>query len=138
MKYCVRFACICLFLGLALSPAWTQATQDSSQTKSSSDKPGTEPGNLSQGALTAYTLPDTTITVYGVVDQTPAVPVISRFGNEFNTVTEEQIARQDALDFYDALRNVPGVIFQKKISSAARPATAFTYAEEERVTPVRI
>jgi iron complex outermembrane receptor protein len=47
-------------------------------------------------------------------DQTPSLPVTSRFGNQFNSITEEQIERQNALDFYDALRNVPGVIYQKK------------------------
>jgi iron complex outermembrane receptor protein len=94
---------------------WHQTTQDSKQGKSPSEnKPSTEQGNLSQGALTAYKPPDATITVYGVVDQAPSVPVTTRFGSQFNSVTEEQIERQDALDFYDALRNVPGVIYQKK------------------------
>ncbi|MDR0842762.1 MAG: TonB-dependent receptor plug domain-containing protein, partial [Acidobacteriota bacterium] len=54
------------------------------------------------------------VTTYGIAEQSPAVPVTTRFGGQFNTVTEEQITRQDALDFYDALRNVPGVIYQKK------------------------
>ena len=54
------------------------------------------------------------VNVYGVADQPPAVPVTDRFGGQFNTVTEEQIERQGALDFYDALRNVPGVTYQKK------------------------
>jgi outer membrane receptor protein involved in Fe transport len=115
MKYRVSVVSICLMLSLAAPAVWSQTAQDSSKKDSPSDsKPGAETRNLSQGALTAYTLPDTTITVYGVVDQTPAVPVISRLGNEFNTVTEEQIERQGALDFYDALRNVPGVMYQKK------------------------
>jgi outer membrane receptor protein involved in Fe transport len=115
MKYCVSVVRICLMLGLATSAGWTQTAKESSQKASPWDSKGAaEAGNLSQGALTAYTLPDTTITVFGVVDQTPSVPVTSRFGNQFNSVTEEQIERQDALDFYDALRNVPGVIYQKK------------------------
>jgi outer membrane receptor for Fe3+-dicitrate len=115
MKYCIRIAGICLLLSLAVSAAWAQAAQDSAQKNSSSENTtGTEPGNLSQGALTAFKLPDATVTVYGVVDQSPSVPVTTRFGSQFNTVTEEQIERQDALDFYDALRNVPGVIYQKK------------------------
>jgi outer membrane receptor for Fe3+-dicitrate len=115
MKYCMRIAGICLVLGLAVSAARTQTAQNSAQEKSSSEnKAGADPGNLSQGALTAYTLPDTAVTVYGVVNQAPAVPVTTRFGSQFNTVTEEQIERQDALDFYDALRDVPGVIYQKK------------------------
>ena len=53
------------------------------------------------------------VNVYGVAVQTPVVPTTDRFGNQFNTVTEEQIERQGAMDFYDALRNVPGVSFQK-------------------------
>ena len=82
------------------------------------DKPGPltpgslTPGPLTQGSLSAYTLPS--VTVYGVADQPPSVPVVTRFGTQFNVVTEEQISRQGALDFYDALRNVPGVMFQKK------------------------
>jgi len=115
MKYRIMIASVCLILGIAVGTAWPQTTQDSVQKNSSAEnKPGTEQGNLSQGALTAYTLPDTTVTVYGVVDQGPSVPVTTRFGSQFNSVTEEQIAKQDALDFYDALRNVPGVIYQKK------------------------
>jgi outer membrane receptor for Fe3+-dicitrate len=115
MKYRLRVASVGLMLCLAASAAWTQTAQDSTkQNNSSGRKSGTEAGVLSQGALTAYTLPDTTVTVYGVVDQTPSVPVTTRFGSQYNSVTEEQIARQDALDFYDALRNVPGLIFQKK------------------------
>lgn len=43
-----------------------------------------------------------------------SVPVTTRFGTQFNVVTEEQISRYGAVDFYDALRNVPGVMFQKK------------------------
>ena len=54
------------------------------------------------------------VNVYGVTDQTPAVPTADRLGGRFNAVTEEQIERQGALDFYDALRSVPGVIFQKR------------------------
>jgi outer membrane receptor for Fe3+-dicitrate len=115
MKYRIGIVSIYLMLGLAVSAPWAQAAQDLSQKNNSSeDKPDAEQGNLSQGALTAYSLPDTTVTIYGVVDQTPSVPVMTRFGSQFNSVTEEQIERQDALDFYDALRNVPGVIYQKK------------------------
>jgi outer membrane receptor for Fe3+-dicitrate len=115
MNYRIRIAGICLALSLAESVAWTQETRDSAQKNSiSENKPGTEQGNLSQGALTAYKLPDITVTVYGVVDQAPSLPVTTRFGSQFNSVTEEQINRQDALDFYDALRNVPGVMYQKK------------------------
>ena len=45
-----------------------------------------------------------------VVDQPPTVPVQTRFGTQYNVVTEEQIRQQNSLDFYDALRNVPGVM----------------------------
>jgi iron complex outermembrane receptor protein len=78
------------------------------------ERPGLhpEPGALTQGSLSAYTLPP--VTAYGVADQPPAVPVTTRFGAQFNVVTEERIALQNSLDFYDALRNVPGVMFQKK------------------------
>lgn len=67
---------------------------------------------LSEGSLTAYTLPP--VTIYGVADQAPTVPIMTRFGTQFNVITEEQIRLQNSLDFYDALRNVPGVMFQKK------------------------
>jgi len=61
MKYRTRIAGICLMLGMAASAAWAQTTQESKTDKSSSDeKPSDDRGNLSQGALTAYTLPDTT------------------------------------------------------------------------------
>jgi iron complex outermembrane receptor protein len=67
---------------------------------------------LSQGSLTAISLPE--ITVYGLADQLPVDPVTTAFGTQFNVITEEQIRRQNSLDFLDALRNVPGVIYQKK------------------------
>lgn len=67
---------------------------------------------LTQGSLTAVSLP--VINVYGVAEQTPAVPVTTRFGTQFNAVTEDQIRMQNSLDFLDALRNVPGVMYQKK------------------------
>jgi iron complex outermembrane receptor protein len=54
------------------------------------------------------------ITIYGLANQPPAIPIATRFGTQFNVVTQEQISLQNSLDFYDALRNVPGVIFQKK------------------------
>lgn len=68
--------------------------------------------DLTQGSLTAYDLP--AVTTFGVADQAPAVPVQTRFGTQYNVVTEEQIRLQNSLDFYDALRNVPGVMYQKK------------------------
>ena len=67
--------------------------------------------NLTEGSLTAYTLPP--VTVYGVADQAPTTPVLTRFGTQYNAVTEEQIKLQGSLDFYDALRNVPGVMYKK-------------------------
>lgn len=73
---------------------------------------GEKEDNLSEGALTAYTMPP--VTIYGVPDLDPTTPVLTRFGTQFNSVTEEQIKLQGSLDFYDALRNVPGVMFQKK------------------------
>ena len=72
----------------------------------------TKQQSLTQGSLSAFTLPS--VTIYGVADQPSTVPVTTNFGTQFNVVTEEQIKRQGALDFYDALRNVPGVMFQKK------------------------
>ena len=68
---------------------------------------------LTQGSQSAvFTLPK--VNVYGVADQPPTVPVVTRFGTQFNVVSEDQIRIQNSLDFYDALRNVPGVMFQKK------------------------
>ncbi len=106
---------VCLWIGLAVSAAGAQQAQDAEEKSSPSEiKSGEEQGNLSQGALSVYRLSDVTVTVYGVVDQTPSLPATTRFGSQFNSVTEEQIERMDALDFYDALRNVPGVMYQKK------------------------
>ena len=65
---------------------------------------------LTEGSLAAYTLPP--VTIYGVADQAPTVPVMTRFGTQFNVLTEEQIQLQNSLDFYDALRNVPGGMYQ--------------------------
>ncbi len=74
---------------------------------------GSDSGSeLTQGSLSAYDLP--AVTAYGVADQAPTVPVQTRFGTQYNVVTEEQIRQQNSLDFYDALRNVPGVMYQKK------------------------
>lgn len=59
----------------------------------------------------SYQLP--AMDVYGVV-QSPATPVVTRYGTQHNLVTEDQIKQQGSLDFLDALRDVPGVMFQKK------------------------
>lgn len=100
------FVCTCMWCSLARA----EGPQDS-QNPSQQDVPERKTG-LTQGSLTAFTLP--AITAYGVADQPPSVPVQTRFGTQYNVVTEEQIKRQNSLDFYDALRNVPGVMYQKK------------------------
>ncbi|MDR2801164.1 MAG: TonB-dependent receptor plug domain-containing protein, partial [Desulfovibrio sp.] len=91
-----------------------QTTQTAAgQTAQAGQEPSrTAAGGLTQGSVSAFTLP--AVTVYGVADQPPVEPVTTRFGTQFNVVTEEQIRRQGSLDFYDALRNVPGVMYQKK------------------------
>ena len=113
-----------LFFSLILFtvPAFGQETSPTPQGAPTQGEPAaksegqtgqnTQP-NLTQGSLTsAHTLPQ--VTVYGVADQTPVDPVTTRFGTQFNVVTEDQIRLQNSLDFYDALRNVPGVMYQKK------------------------
>ena len=96
---------LCACLGTLPLSVW------SAESTAAGERPG-DSGVLTQGSLSAHTLP--TVTVYGVADQPPVIPVTTRFGTQFNVVTEEQISRQNSLDFYDALRNVPGVMFQKK------------------------
>ncbi|MCG6536035.1 MAG: TonB-dependent receptor plug domain-containing protein, partial [Syntrophales bacterium LBB04] len=44
----------------------------------------------------------------------PVTPVPTRYGTQYNQVTEEQIKEQNVYDFQSALRNVPGVMFQSK------------------------
>ncbi|MDR2054272.1 MAG: TonB-dependent receptor plug domain-containing protein [Desulfovibrio sp.] len=112
-------AALCILASCLVPPEASFAAQpaDPGQTQQQAGQAdpaarGVGQGGLTQGSLTAYTLPP--VTVYGVADQPPTVPVTTRFGTQFNVVTEEQIALQNSLDFYDALRNVPGVIFQKK------------------------
>jgi iron complex outermembrane receptor protein len=53
------------------------------------------------------------VTVYGLADQEPTAPVNTRYGTQYNVVTDEQIKKQNSLDFLDALRNVPGVMYRK-------------------------
>lgn len=68
---------------------------------------------LTEGSLAAYTLPP--VTIYGVADQASPYPVMTRFGTQFNVLTEEQIQLQNSPGFlWNALRNVPGVMYQKK------------------------
>jgi outer membrane cobalamin receptor len=54
------------------------------------------------------------ITVTGERINDPATPVTTRYGTQYNLVSEEQIRQQDARDFQSTLRNVPGVMFQSK------------------------
>jgi len=96
----------------AVQSETVQSETVQSETASNSESETDAQKNLTQGSLNAYSLPS--VTVYGIADQPPTVPVTTRFGTQFNVVTEEQISRQNAHDFYDALRNVPGVMFQKK------------------------
>ncbi len=103
---------VCIGLSLCVPPAFAQDETGQTNTAQAAQTPAGASPNLTQGSLSAFTLP--TVTVYGVADQPPVAPVTTRFGTQFNVVTEEQIARQGSLDFYDALRNVPGVMFQKK------------------------
>jgi iron complex outermembrane receptor protein len=54
------------------------------------------------------------ITVIGTPYTNPVTPMNTRYGTQYNLVTEEQIKEQNAYDFQSTLRNVPGVMFQKK------------------------
>jgi outer membrane cobalamin receptor len=54
------------------------------------------------------------ITVVGAPSSNPVTPIDTRYGAQYNLVTEEQIKQQNAYDFQSALRDVPGVMFQSK------------------------
>jgi iron complex outermembrane receptor protein len=54
------------------------------------------------------------ITVTETPYNTPATPINTRYGTQYNLVTEEQIELQNNYDFEATLRNVPGVMFQQK------------------------
>jgi outer membrane cobalamin receptor len=54
------------------------------------------------------------ITVTGVPYNNPVTPVETRYGTQYNIVTEEQIKEQNSSDFQSTLRDVPGVMFQSK------------------------
>jgi outer membrane cobalamin receptor len=54
------------------------------------------------------------ITVVGAPDSNPVTPINTRYGTQYNLVTEEQIKQQNAYDFQSTLRDVPGVMFQSK------------------------
>ena len=44
----------------------------------------------------------------------PVTPIDTRYGTQYNLVTEEQIKEQNSYDFESTLRDVPGVMFQSK------------------------
>ena len=44
----------------------------------------------------------------------PTSPLDTRYGTQYNIITNEQIKQQDSKDFKDTLRNVPGVMFQSR------------------------
>jgi outer membrane cobalamin receptor len=54
------------------------------------------------------------ITVIGTPYSTPATPLTTRYGTQYNLVTEEQIKEQNSQDFQSTLRDVPGVMYQSK------------------------
>ncbi len=54
------------------------------------------------------------ITVTEAPFVSPVTPVTTRYGTQHNLVTDEEIERQNSLDFQSTLRNVPGVMSQSK------------------------
>jgi iron complex outermembrane receptor protein len=54
------------------------------------------------------------MTVLGIPASNPTVPINTRYGTQYNLVTEEQIQQQNAYDFQATLRDVPGVMFQSE------------------------
>lgn len=54
------------------------------------------------------------ITVTGAPYSDPATPVTTRYGTQYNVVSEEQIKKQNSYDFASTLRDVPGVMSQSK------------------------
>lgn len=54
------------------------------------------------------------ITVTGAPCGDPVTPVTTRYGTQYNVVTEEQIKEQNSYDFASTLRDVPGVMSQSK------------------------
>jgi Outer membrane receptor proteins, mostly Fe transport len=54
------------------------------------------------------------ITVIGAPYSNPVTPNYTRYGTQYNRVTEEQIKQQNSYDFQSTLRNVPGVMSQSK------------------------
>lgn len=54
------------------------------------------------------------ITVTETRYDNPVTPVDTRYGTQYNVVTEEQIREQNSYDFQSTLRDVPGVMYQSK------------------------
>jgi iron complex outermembrane receptor protein len=54
------------------------------------------------------------ITVIGDRYINPVTPINTRYGTQYNLVTEEQIKEQNSQDFQSTLRDVPGIMFQSK------------------------
>jgi iron complex outermembrane receptor protein len=54
------------------------------------------------------------IIVTGTPAGDPVTPVTTRYGTQYNVVTEEQIKEQNSYDFASTLRDVPGVMSQSK------------------------
>jgi outer membrane cobalamin receptor len=54
------------------------------------------------------------ITVTGTRYTNPVTPKDTRYGTQYNVVTEEQIKEQNSYDLQSALRDVPGVMSQSK------------------------
>jgi iron complex outermembrane receptor protein len=54
------------------------------------------------------------ITVTDTPYVNPVTPVDTRYGTQYNIITEEQIKQQNSYDFQSTLRDVPGVMSQSK------------------------
>ena len=54
------------------------------------------------------------ITVTDIPYPNPVTPTDTRYGTQYNIVTEEQIKQQNSYDFQSTLRDVPGVMYQSK------------------------
>ncbi|MDR1395301.1 MAG: TonB-dependent receptor plug domain-containing protein [Deltaproteobacteria bacterium] len=109
MKLFFKLTAGAAVLSIWLAAALLTAQESRPPAREEGSSPKTPP---SQGSLTAVSLPE--INVYGVAELPPSVPVTTNFGTQFNVVTEEQIRRQNSLYFLDSLRNVPGVMYQKR------------------------
>jgi iron complex outermembrane receptor protein len=96
----------------AMSSVSVEQSGQSSKAGQAQEKQEKQEKQERQEPPKAHPVPSVTIDVFA--DEIPTIPVITRFATQFNFITEEQIRLQSSLDFYDALRNVPGVTFQKK------------------------